>query len=164
MAAKKTESIAAKLEKAAVLDRRSPLYLWMVEHFDALRDAIAKAGRPNWTSLAKTFAEEGVTDIRGKPPSPAVARLTWFKVRKAAEEKPTAKAAPSSPRTQSRSLATPSDTDQPEPRPKRKFAPSGPKTYPHQRMNDVDREENGQGGSQGVPVPVVPQRPAHARI
>jgi hypothetical protein len=70
-----------RLEKAARVDRRSPLFVYMVEHHADLTGVLVRAGRPNWEALSKEFAAAGLTDINGNPPTDAVARNTWVKVR-----------------------------------------------------------------------------------
>lgn len=75
-------AIAAKVRKAAVTDRRSPLYLWMLANHAGFSATVAEAGRPNWKALSEAFAEEGLMDLKNKPPTPEGARLTWLKVRK----------------------------------------------------------------------------------
>lgn len=71
----------SRLEKAARVDRRSSLFVYMVEHHADLSGVLARAGRPNWKALSKEFAAAGLTDINGKPPTDAVSRNTWVKVR-----------------------------------------------------------------------------------
>jgi hypothetical protein len=53
----------------------------MVEHHADLSSVLVRAGRPNWKALSKEFAAAGLTDINGKPPTDAVSRNTWVKVR-----------------------------------------------------------------------------------
>jgi hypothetical protein len=85
-------AISAKIRRAAVSERRS-LYLWMLANFDEFSATVAEAGRPNWKALAKAFAEEGLTDVKGRDLAPEATRLTWLKVRKAVEKKAIAKSA-----------------------------------------------------------------------
>lgn len=60
----------------------SPLFLWMRANHDDLAAAFA-ANPPNWQQLSEIFRDERLTDRTGKPPSPAIARLTWYRVRQA---------------------------------------------------------------------------------
>ena len=53
----------------------------MVEHHADLSGVLVRAGRPNWKALSKEFAAAGLTDINGNPPTDAVSRNTWVKVR-----------------------------------------------------------------------------------
>ena len=62
---------------------RSPLFLWLVEHHDALRQNEAETGRGvPWRELCVEFAELGITLADGRPVKPATARITWQRVRK----------------------------------------------------------------------------------
>lgn len=70
----------SRLEKAARVDRRSSLFVYMVDHHADLSGVLVRAGRPNWKALSTEFAAAGLTDINGKPPSDAVSRNTWVKV------------------------------------------------------------------------------------
>jgi len=79
---KATPEVADRIRNAATSDRRSPLYLWMVANFDEFAASVAEAGRPNWQKLAVEFASLGLTDLKGKPPTPEGARQTWWTVRK----------------------------------------------------------------------------------
>jgi len=71
----------SRLERAATLGRRSPLFIYMLEPFDELDGVFETAGRPNWKALAVEFDRAGLKDIKGRPPSDSVARNTWIKVR-----------------------------------------------------------------------------------
>ena len=77
-------SILAQVREAIRSNRRghSPLFLWMRTHHDDLTAEFA-ANTPNWQQLAQIFRDEGLTDRTGKAPSPAIARLTWYRVRQA---------------------------------------------------------------------------------
>jgi hypothetical protein len=70
----------SRLEKAARVNRRSPLFVYMVEHHADLSGVLVRAGRPNWKALSKEFAVAGLTDINGNAPTDAVSRNTWVKV------------------------------------------------------------------------------------
>ena len=70
----------SRLEKAARVDRRSSLFVYMVEHHADLSGVLVRAGRPNWKALSQEFAAAGLTDINGNPPTDAVSRNTWVKV------------------------------------------------------------------------------------
>lgn len=60
---------------------RSPLYRWMRRHHDTLAAAFAETP-PAWGPLAAELAAVGLTDARGKPPTAASARQTWYRVRR----------------------------------------------------------------------------------
>lgn len=70
-------------EEAAEPGTRSPLFWWMMRHHDRLAASLT-GRRPSWEGLAAEFAALGLTDQRGQPASPAVARQTWLRARKAA--------------------------------------------------------------------------------
>ncbi|MGH7041480.1 MAG: hypothetical protein ACREFY_05030 [Acetobacteraceae bacterium] len=55
-------------------------------HHDALVAEFA-TNPPDWQLLAEVFSAEGLTDRTGKPPSPAATRLTWYRVRQAAQSR-----------------------------------------------------------------------------
>jgi hypothetical protein len=67
---------------------RSPLYHWLRDHHDQIADALH---RPRWVKVAAWLAGQDIRDGSGKPPSAAIARLTWRKVR---ADLATARAAP----------------------------------------------------------------------
>lgn len=60
--------------------RRSPLFHWMVENHADLARA-ASSNSLSWSHLCATVQALGLTDVRGKPPSPATARKTWYRAR-----------------------------------------------------------------------------------
>ena len=103
----------SRLEQAARIDRRSSLFVYMVEHHAELRGVLVRAGRPNWKALSKEFAAAGLTDINGKPPTDAVSRNTWIKVCAlvAKEGAPTIRRGHEQPSVAAANLAE----DQPEP-------------------------------------------------
>jgi hypothetical protein len=72
-----------QIRDAASSGRRSALFRWMTRNFDGFAAALQDAGKPNWAALADKFSEMGLTDRQGKSPTPAGARLTWYKVRQA---------------------------------------------------------------------------------
>ena len=62
---------------------RSPLFWWLVEHHDALRQNEAETGRGvPWRELCVDFVGLGLTLADGRPVKPATARITWQRVRK----------------------------------------------------------------------------------
>lgn len=61
---------------------RSPLFWWLVEHYDEIARA-AEGRRLQWSSLCARFAEAGLTDLTGKPPSANTAKVTWQRVKRA---------------------------------------------------------------------------------
>jgi hypothetical protein len=63
-------------------DARSPLFHWLYEHHDELL-ARAPSGRISWKHLCGLMAAAGLTDLRGQAPTPALAKLTWQRVRRA---------------------------------------------------------------------------------
>lgn len=61
--------------------RRSPLYLWLKKHHDALAEGF-KDTPPAWAELAAYLGGEGVLDIDGKPPTARGTRGAWYRVRR----------------------------------------------------------------------------------
>lgn len=74
--------------------QHSKLHRWMVEQYPALRRLFAENG-PQWPKLLAFFAEEGLTDADGKPPTLRGAQQTWYRIgqrmRAAERSKPTAR-------------------------------------------------------------------------
>jgi hypothetical protein len=66
----------ARLQPAA----RSALARWLERHAAELAPTLAESGRTNWRAMAAQFASSGVTDARGKAPTPRCVRDTWRKV------------------------------------------------------------------------------------
>jgi hypothetical protein len=66
----------ARLQPAA----RSALARWLERHADELAPTLEEAGRTNWRAMAAQFATSGVTDARGKAPTPRCVRDTWRKI------------------------------------------------------------------------------------
>jgi hypothetical protein len=62
-------------------EKRSALFLWLVEHHDEILEAVG-GGRIDWLGAVERFAEAGLTDATGKPASARRARATWYKVRR----------------------------------------------------------------------------------
>ena len=78
---RKQNDLEAVLRVLSRDPRRSPLFLWMREHHDDL--AKAAKGQPiDWVPLCARFAEAGLTDGFGAPPSIEAARRTWRNVKK----------------------------------------------------------------------------------
>lgn len=65
--------------------RWSPLRRWLEANRDGFAAALPK--RPNWVAIAKEFAAMGLTDGAGKPPTAAVANLTWHRVKEGKQAK-----------------------------------------------------------------------------
>jgi hypothetical protein len=63
----------------------STLFYWMLDNHDALLRVWPRSSI-RWSVLCDEFAELGLTDINGKPASEETARITWWRVRKAAQE------------------------------------------------------------------------------
>lgn len=103
----KTPISLSRLADAAKT-RRSPLYVWMLENHDAFAKVVAEAVRPNWTELAKAFAEQGLNDAGEKPASAEVARQTWWRVRKVVEARIKAEA-----KRQAKTVRTPTEIRRP---------------------------------------------------
>jgi hypothetical protein len=83
-------------------DRRSPLFRWMLKHYDPFAELLQSArltgSRPNWSRLANTFSQHGFLNADGAPLNKRVVRTTWYRVRKARGSLPSpAVLAPSPP-------------------------------------------------------------------
>jgi hypothetical protein len=83
----------------AAMTRRSPLYTWMMVNHDAFNAIVKEAVRPNWAKLAEEFANNGLTDGEGKPPTDECTRQTWWRVRKAVAARRAAAAKRTPPKT-----------------------------------------------------------------
>ena len=81
--ADQSQKLEDVLKRVARPAWRSPLFLWLVEHHDALRQNEAETGRGvPWRELCVEFVELGITLADGRPVKPATARITWQRVRK----------------------------------------------------------------------------------
>ncbi|HXE55586.1 MAG TPA: hypothetical protein VN541_21360 [Tepidisphaeraceae bacterium] len=80
--AKEEIDVLAMIDAANPIESRASLSRWMRQNHDALL-ARFDAARPDWTALAKVFADAGLRDRSGKPASPATVRAAWGRVRKA---------------------------------------------------------------------------------
>ncbi len=88
--------------------QRSSLFYWLVEHHDEI--AQAAAGRCiRWEPLRIRFAELGLTDADGKPPTAETSRLTWFRVRREVQKHRTLRATGMLPRLAPRPQRPPAD-------------------------------------------------------
>ena len=63
--------------------RHSPLYEWLWTRHETLAAEFNPPRTPNWETVAEGFAELGIVDGRGQPPTPVVIRKTWLKVDRA---------------------------------------------------------------------------------
>ena len=64
---------------------RSTLFYWMLDnHDDLLRVWPGRSIR--WAALCAKFDALGLTDTNGKPAKEVTARITWWRVRKEAQE------------------------------------------------------------------------------
>jgi len=93
--------ILAAIDKANPMRARSPLARWMLRNYDAFA-ARYTARRADWSVLAQVFADAGLTDADGKPPTGVTARKTWQRVRQtrkqmALEEPPETRRQPARP-------------------------------------------------------------------
>ncbi|MDO9712559.1 hypothetical protein [Paracraurococcus lichenis] len=65
--------------------RWSPLRRWLEENREGFAGVLPQ--RPNWQAIARELAAMGLTDGAGKPPTAAVACLTWHRVKEGQEAK-----------------------------------------------------------------------------
>src|SRR5690348_15344351 len=70
------ESILAASPRA-----RSPLFRWLMDHFDEVSRLVRRYGR-NWTAMAAGLNELGVTRRGGVPVSADSLRKTWAEVQR----------------------------------------------------------------------------------
>ena len=76
-------SVEDVLQRVARPAWRSPLFCWLIEHHDALRQNEAETGRGvPWRELCVDFVRLGITLADGRPVKPATARITWQRVRR----------------------------------------------------------------------------------
>lgn len=139
------------------MSRRSKLYRWMADNYDAFQATLAEAGRPNWQELAKVFAEDGLTDSEGKPPSPEGTRQTWWKVRKAVEA-----ARKKAPQPGAQSTLPAEHPAAASPAPPRPLAPATRKDEPmtlrpaQRRPPNAERDDNDEPyDSSSLPKPII---------
>jgi hypothetical protein len=85
----------------AGLQRRGTLREWMIANRDAFARKLT-VYKPDWQVLAKVFADAGLLDQRGNPPTAEAARKTWQRLNKEAKAGPPPKSARAG-----RSLSTP---------------------------------------------------------
>lgn len=57
----------------------SPLYVWMLRHFDALRAEFDARG-PQWDARLKAMQEAGLTNANGTPLKKRTVMQTWYRV------------------------------------------------------------------------------------
>lgn len=72
--------------------KRSPLFLWLLEHHDEIV-ATLQGGQIGWGSFCAAVAEVGLKDATGKAPSENTARITWYRVRQLAARQHAARVA-----------------------------------------------------------------------
>ncbi|MBB4200891.1 hypothetical protein GGD83_004720 [Rhodoblastus sphagnicola] len=76
------KSLDAIFECVARSDLRSPLFWWLLEHHDELRQSAMKTRRGvTWKRLCADFPGMGVTLADGRPVTRATATRTWHRVR-----------------------------------------------------------------------------------
>jgi hypothetical protein len=61
----------------------SPLYEWLWARHETLAAEFNPPRTPNWRTIADGFAELGIVDGKGQPPTSVVVRKTWLKVNRA---------------------------------------------------------------------------------
>jgi hypothetical protein len=71
---------------ANVAGVRSPLRKWLYENRDAIAPMMA-VPRPRWQALARTAADNGVTDENGNAPSRDAVRKAWQAIERTRNEK-----------------------------------------------------------------------------
>ena len=71
------------MQRVARPEQRSPLFWWLLDHHDELRQAEAESGLGiPWKKLCSEFASMGITASGGKLVTAGTARITWQRVRK----------------------------------------------------------------------------------
>ena len=96
--------VAALIERGPV---HSTLYYWLLDHHDELARA-AGVDPIHWGPLCEQFASLGLTDQNGAVASPATARQTWLRVRKAVQRARLVRATGIKPRASGSSVVPPS--------------------------------------------------------
>ena len=130
-----------RIRKAASAGRRSALYRWMNANFDVFAATVAESGKPNWSELAKVFAEEKLWDTDGNPANAERARLTWLQVRKTRDgKKAKGRASTETRLNASVPVPTPSPKPQPKPQPVQPVTVAPPKPAERQgAQTDLER-------------------------
>ena len=77
----RNKDILDAIDKADPTLRKSRLAAWMRANHDAL-DARLRGHRTVWSKLAAVFAEQGLVDARGNPPTAEGARKTWQRIKR----------------------------------------------------------------------------------
>ena len=128
--------IAAVINGGPRHSGRSPLFLWMLEHYDQLTAAVTGVGRPDWISATEEFARLGLTKREGEKLNAALVRKTWSRVVQVAEAQRTgaqragaqrargAGAPPARPRSETSPQVAPGARDDPRARDDEEPAPS----------------------------------------
>ena len=77
------EEVLAAMQavKARGRGRRSPLFLWFDDNYDALVVSFERSA-PAWTGLAQLLGERGLRDADGKIPTARGTRDAWYRVGK----------------------------------------------------------------------------------
>ena len=118
--------IAAVMNGRGRYSGRSPLFLWMFEHYDQLTAAVTSVGRPDWISATEEFARLGLTNREGEKLNAALVRKTWSRVVQVAEAQRVggAGAPPARPRSETSPQVAPGARDDPRARDDEEPAPS----------------------------------------
>ena len=77
----RNKDILDAIDKADPTLRKSRLAAWMRANHDAL-DVRLRGHRTVWSKLAAVFAEQGLVDARGNPPTAEGARKTWQRIKR----------------------------------------------------------------------------------
>lgn len=78
------DSILEAIKKTPIRSgQHSSLWLWMYRFSERFEAALNEAGGADWHYLAGVFHEHGLTARDGVTVTPASARQTWFRVRRA---------------------------------------------------------------------------------
>ena len=93
---------------------RSELSRTLRRNFHALRERIGD--RPDWAALARIFAEHGVVDRNGNPPSRHAVRKAWGRVLRAMKEAERKRSSPLEGSPESRAPSPPEPEDLARPR------------------------------------------------
>jgi len=103
---------------------RSELSRTLRRNFHALRERIGE--RPDWAALARIFAEHGVVDRNGKPPSRHALRKAWARVVRGMQEAERKRSSPPAEASESRAPSV-SEPEAELPRPRYDFPLSTPR-------------------------------------
>jgi len=149
--------------------RRSPIIVWMQEHRVVLEQGFAK-NAPDWSSFAAYLGDHGVLDGDGKRPTAEATRQAWYRTKRMAASKTSARsAAPAVPAPSMSQVSEPTETVSPIPHPPTEPPmPDGARPAPHPRFGGPATLRNHTPAAAPAfpppPMPTVPRQDSKAVI